>query len=340
MVTIRLIERRGPVLTPSNLACLAGVSTVNVSAGCAHGCVYCYGRGYSQYPGDDRVTVYRDTAARVAKELARKRRRPAAIYFCPSCDAFQPLDAILEQSYQSMAAALETGADVEFVTKGAIPDRFIDLFRRHPGRVSGQVGLTTLDDGLHTMLEPRAASVAERLRNITRLKEAGVSVSVRADPLIHGVTDGDATLKALMDACRERGITVLAASYLFLRPAITAGLRRHLADRSLTERILAPYAQGVRFTLRGGAGGGLALPEATRRATYERWVRLGMERGLQVHVCGCKNPDLSGDRCHLVRPVEEIPASLLWDSLAAPPSPPSMPTTHFIVRGATGSPGR
>jgi hypothetical protein len=38
-MSVRLIERRGAVLTPSGLACLAGVPTVNITAGCAHGCV-------------------------------------------------------------------------------------------------------------------------------------------------------------------------------------------------------------------------------------------------------------------------------------------------------------
>ena len=326
MVTVRFIERRGAVLTPSGLACLAGVPTVNISNGCAHGCAYCYGRGYSQYPGEGTVLVYRDTAARVAAELKQKRRKPVAAYFCPSCDAFQSLDAVLEQSYRSMAAILEAGVGVEFVTKGAVPDRFLDLFSRHPGRVSGQVGITTLDEALCRTLEPGAAPVAERLRSISRLKEAGASVSVRVDPLIHGVTDGDGDVAALMAACRERGVTDMAASYLFLRPAITSSLKRHVADRVLVERILAPYAEGVRFALRGGAGGGLALPEAIRRAGFERLKQLAAGHGLQVHICGCKNPDVARGRCHLVRDRSERdegrrPRSrtgLLWE---APPSP-------------------
>lgn len=301
MVSVVLMERRGAVLTSSGLACLAGVPTVNVSSGCAHGCVYCYGRGYSQYPGEGVVLVYRDTAERVKAELARKRRRPLAVYFCPSCDAFQPLDAVLEQTHQSMAAILDAGVGVEFVTKGAIPDRFLELFGRHRGRVSAQVGLTMLDDGIRAVLEPGAAPVAERLRSISRLEDAGVSVAVRADPLIHGVTDSDSGLAALVAACRERGVTDLAASYLFLRPAIVASLKRHVADRALVERILAPYAEGVRFALRGGAGGGLALPEAIRRAGFERMKRLAADHSLQVHVCGCKNPDVASGRCHLVR---------------------------------------
>ena len=326
MVNVRFVERRGAVLTPSGLACLAGVPTVNVSSGCAHGCVYCYGRGYSQYPGENVVLVYRDTAERVARELARKRCRPPAVYFCPSCDAFQPVGAVLELSHQSMAAILDAGVGVEFVTKGAIPDRFLDLFSRHRGRVSGQVGLTTLDDGLRATFEPGAAAVGERLRSIARLKEVGVNVSVRADPLIHGVTDGGSSLAALMAASRERGVSDLAASYLFLRPAIAASLKRHIVDRALVERILAPYTAGVRFALRGGAGGGLALPEAIRRAGFERMERLAAGHGLRVHVCGCKNPDVATGRCHLVRERSEggvgrrnqSRTGLLWES---PPSP-------------------
>ena len=301
MAIVRIIEHRGAVLTPSGLACLAGVPTVNISSGCAHGCVYCYGRGYSQYPGEGTVLVYRDTAARAERELARKRRKPTAAYFCPSCDAFQPVEAVLEETYRTMCVLFEAGVGVEFVTKGVVPDRFLDLFCRHRGRVSAQVGLTMLDDGLRAALEPGAAPVAERLLNVSRLKEAGARVSVRADPLIHGVTDGEANLAALMAACRERSVTDLAVSYLFLRPAIAASLKRHVADGALVERLLAPYAEGVRFALRGGAGGGLALPEAIRRSAFDRMKRLAADHGLQVHVCGCKNPDVSSGRCHLVR---------------------------------------
>jgi DNA repair photolyase len=200
-----------------------------------------------------------------------------------------------------MRVLLESGVGVEFVTKGAIPGRFLDLFRRHCGCVSGQIGLTTLDESLRAALEPGAAPVGERLANVSCLKEAGVSVAVRADPLIHGVTDGDGNVTALMAACRQRGVTVMAVSYLFLRPAIVASLKRHSSDRTFLKRILAPYAQGRRFDLRGGAGGGVALPEAIRSAAYKRLARLGTERGLQVHVCSCKNPDVASGRCHLVR---------------------------------------
>ena len=40
------VERKTPVLTPPRLACLAKIPTVNLTAGCAHECRYCYARGY------------------------------------------------------------------------------------------------------------------------------------------------------------------------------------------------------------------------------------------------------------------------------------------------------
>ena len=49
MVKLIRTKRRSAVLTPSSLACLSRIPTVNLTAGCAHGCLYCYTRGYRAY---------------------------------------------------------------------------------------------------------------------------------------------------------------------------------------------------------------------------------------------------------------------------------------------------
>ena len=301
MVTVHYTQRRGAVLTPSALGCLATVPTVNISAGCAHGCIYCYTQGYSQYPGEDVILVYSDTAARVLGELRRKRRRPPVVYFCPSCDPFQPVEAVLDATYETMKGLLEAGVGIEFVTKGCIPGRFFDLFGRHPGRVSGQLGLTTLDAALAAILEPGAAAAEARLESVSGLCRAGVEVSLRADPLIHSVTDTESNLATVLAAARARGIREVAASFMFLRPPIVAGLRRHIRDAALLDRILAPYREGIRFRLRGGQGGGQALPAALRREAFARLRKLTEKCGMTLHVCDCKNPDITDEGCHITR---------------------------------------
>jgi len=182
-----------------------------------------------------------------------------------------------------------------------VPGKFLDLFARHPGRLSGQVGLTTLDAGLAATLEPGAASPAARAESLGALCRAGVNVSLRADPLIHGVTDTEDNIAAVLTAAHAGGIREVAASFLFLRPAIAAALRGHIQDATLLNRILAPYRQGIRFRLRGGQGGGMALPEAIRREALARLRKVTERSGMTLHVCGCKNPDITEESCHITR---------------------------------------
>jgi len=301
MVKVTLIDRKSNALTPSSLRCLSHLPTINMTAGCVHGCAYCYIRGYSQYPGDDAVVVYRNTAEQVKRELKRKRKRPIAVYFCPSSDAFMPVHEVLEQSYRTMKLLLDQSVGVQFVTKGAIPERFFDLFAKCPELVAGQVGLTTLDERLNAKIEPKAAPAARRLNDLGRLIDIGVTASLRADPLIHGVTDADAGLDALFAETAKRGVRDVSASYLFLRPAIIGSLRRSIHDEELLRQILAPFDEAGRASFRtnGANNGGTSLPVELRRTELDRVRHIAERHGLALRICGCKNGDITNNKCHL-----------------------------------------
>lgn len=299
MVKVTLVDRKSNVLTPSNLRCLSHLPTINMTAGCVHGCAYCYIRGYSQYPGDEAVVVYRNTAEQVERELKRKKRQPIAVYFCPSSDAFMPVDEVLDQSYRTMSLLLERDIGVQFVTKGTIPDRFLKLFARRPELVAGQIGLTTLNAALNAAIEPHAAPAQQRLDDLGRLIDLGVTASLRADPLIHGVTDDDAGLDHLFAEAAARNVRDVSASYLFLRPAIVGSLKRSIHDPDLLRRIFAPFQDAARSPIRGNDSGGTALPTALRQTKLERARAIAARHGLRMQICGCKNSDLTSSRCHL-----------------------------------------
>ena len=76
MVEVILRQRRSAVLTPSALPCLRDVATVNLTAGCAHACLYCYARSYLSHPGDGTVVLYTNTLESIKRELGRKRSPP------------------------------------------------------------------------------------------------------------------------------------------------------------------------------------------------------------------------------------------------------------------------
>ena len=163
MTEVICTERKSAVLTPSSLACLAHVPTVNLTAGCAHECRYCYARGYLTYPGEGKVTFYTNTLAKLQEELRRKRKKPSTVYFSPSSDPFQPVPEVLDMTYDVFEFLLESEIGVAFVTKGRIPERHRTLLAAHAPLVQGRIGVITLDTAVAAAFEPFAAPPEVRL---------------------------------------------------------------------------------------------------------------------------------------------------------------------------------
>lgn len=306
MVTVVLRERKSAVLTPSSLACLAAMPSINLTAGCAHGCVYCYTRGYSTYPGDGRVVLYTNTLEKLKGELARKRVRPKAVYFSPSSDVFQPVPEVLAMAYEVMAFLLSNGVGVAFLTKGEIPARHMALLAAHASLVRAQVGLTTLDEGVIRTLEPYAAPPEARLAQIKALIDAGIATEVRLDPVVPGMTDSDESLAALLAAVGGAGVENVAVSALFLRPSLLSATHNPEGWRLLHGLKSRFFCHATRLGIHAERSQVLALEVEARELLYAR-VRLHAERiGLKVRICGCKNPDISKGSCNIAGRWSEV----------------------------------
>jgi DNA repair photolyase len=302
--------RRSAVLSNSDLPCLRDVATVNVTRGCAHTCVYCYARGYSTYTGDGRVVVYSNLPEKLQDELARKRKPVPRVYFSPSCDCFQPLDAVLDVTYEAMQVLLKRGISVAFLTKGAIPERFLRLFSTKPHLVHAQIGITTLDPALARAIEPNAAAPEERVRNIEQLAPLGVHTMARLDPIIPGLTDTDVSLSPLFKSISHAGAKSIVVNYLFLRSALSGKVLSVLRQvMGSVDDLRSLLSQGIDMPMYQDHSLIRVLPTEYRRANYER-IRLLAERcGLHVHLCGCKNSDITTERCLIAGP----PSRTLFD---------------------------
>jgi len=299
MVEVVHAERRSAVLTPSSLACLAHVPTVNLTAGCAHECRYCYARGYQTHPGEGKVRFYTNTLAKLREELRRKRKKPTTVYFSPSSDPFQPVPEVLKMAYDVFRFLLESEIGVAFVTKGRIPERHHNLLAAHALLVQGRIGLITLGPAVAAAFEPRAAMPEVRLAQAAELIGAGVPVEARLDPILPGVTDGADCLEPLCAALARIGVHKTAASVVFLRPAVIGSLRRHVENKLMLNRLLDCFARGERLAIHAGNSRVLALPASVRLEIMERLKSIARRYSLEVLVCACKNPDISSGSCHI-----------------------------------------
>jgi DNA repair photolyase len=306
---LEIVQRKSDVLKSSSLSCLGRSydATINLTRGCPHRCIYCYARGYRNYPGDDRVLLYANTVEKLREELLHKRRLPRTVYFSSSSDAFGPYRLLQRMTYEAMQLLLERGIHVSFLTKGYIWRRFYYLWRQYPGMVNAQIGLNTLNPKIASWLEPLAATPRRRLRNIKRLLATGIDVTVRIDPLVPYVTD---TPEQMTDLCRllaGMGVKNLATAYLFVRPRILRNILDDLPAPTLRRRMWEVYHAGATVPLHG-SGCAIRLPaKMYRMAGYDRLRRISSRFGLQLRLCSCKNPDLNlPDQCNLIAPAASL----------------------------------
>jgi DNA repair photolyase len=173
------------------------------------------------------------------------------------------------------------------------------LLAAHAPLVQGRIGVITLDTAVAAAFEPFAAPPDVRLSQAAELIGAGVLVEARLDPILPGVTDSSDSLARLCAALAAVGIRTIAASVLFLRPAVVGSLRRHVEDKQLVGRLLNFFASSEPMSIHAGNSRVRALPAAARLEIMDRLKSIARHYGLNVLVCACKNPDIASGSCHI-----------------------------------------
>ena len=186
--------------------------SLNPYRGCEHGCVYCYARPTHEYLGfslgldfESKIMVKEDAPILLRRELAAKRWTPQVVGMGGVTDIYQPVERKLELTRRCLEVFLDFRNPVTLVTKSHLVTRDLDLLRELSAfqAVSVAVSLTTLEDDLARVMEPRAASPARRLDAVRQLAEAGVHVGVLTSPIIPGLNDAE--IPSLVEAAAEAG---------------------------------------------------------------------------------------------------------------------------------------
>lgn len=217
--------------------------SVNPYRGCEHGCVYCFARPSHAYlglsPGLDfetRLIARPEAPARLEVELRARSYRVAPMAIGTNTDPYQPVEREFAITRRCLEVLSRFNHPVAVVTKGTLIERDLDILSDMAARGLAKVGVsvTTLDDRLARLLEPRAPSPARRLAVIRRLSDAGVPVRVMVSPVVPGLSDHE--IEAILEAAREAGAG--AASWIMLRlPREVSGLFQewlaaHYPDRA------------------------------------------------------------------------------------------------------------
>jgi DNA repair photolyase len=173
-------------------------TSINPYRGCEHGCIYCYARPTHEFLGfsagidfESRIMVKEDAPELLQHHLGTSSYRPQVIAISGVTDAYQPIERKLQLTRRCLEILLSFRNPVIIITKSQLVTRDIDLLAELSQVQAAAVflSITTLDEKLSRVMEPRAAIPAKRLEAIRQLSAAGIPVGVLIAPVIPGLTD-------------------------------------------------------------------------------------------------------------------------------------------------------
>jgi DNA repair photolyase len=195
---------------------------INPYQGCEHGCIYCYARNTHEYWGysagtdfEQNILVKKSAPDLLRKELNKPNWEVRPILIAGNTDCYQPIERKLKITRALLEVFQEFKHPLGVITKNSMVERDIDILQQLASENLARVtmSLTTLDETLKRIMEPRTSSVRQVLRTIRALSDAGIPVNVNVSPLIPGINHHEVfdIVKAVADA------GAISAGYIVVR---------------------------------------------------------------------------------------------------------------------------
>ncbi|MEO6584102.1 MAG: PA0069 family radical SAM protein [Ferruginibacter sp.] len=201
--------------------------SMNPYAGCEHGCIYCYARNVHEYWGysagldfEQKILVKTNAPQLLRKYLSHLKYKCAPIMLSGNTDCYQPA----EQKYRLTRGLLEVcnefNQPVGILTKNAYILKDKDVLQEMAKKniVSAMVSVTTFNEDLRRLMEPRTTTATQRLKVIEGLSKAGVRTGVMMGPMIPGLNEHE--MQRIMKAAADSGATFTAYTFIRLNGAI------------------------------------------------------------------------------------------------------------------------
>ncbi len=196
--------------------------SMNPYQGCEHGCIYCYARNTHQYWGfsagldfERNIIIKKNTVEVLEKQLSKPSWKPMTIMLSGNTDCYQPAERKMKLTRGILKTLLKFKHPVGIITKNALILRDLDLLieLNKLNLVHVSISITSLNEELRRMLEPRTVSSKRRLQVVEKLSEVGIPVNVMVAPLIPGLNSHEAP--KIIEESAKRG--ALSAGYTIVR---------------------------------------------------------------------------------------------------------------------------
>ena len=201
--------------------------SINPYAGCEHGCIYCYARNVHEYWGysagldfERKIIIKKNAPQLLRKFLLHPKWNGTPIMLSGNTDCYQPA----EQKYRLTRGLLEVcnefNQPVGILTKNSwiLKDKDILQEMAKKKLVSAMVSITSFNEDLRRIMEPRTTTANQKLKVINELSNAGVRMGIMMGPMIPGLNEHE--MQRIMKAAADNGATFTAYTFIRLNGAI------------------------------------------------------------------------------------------------------------------------
>jgi DNA repair photolyase len=201
--------------------------SMNPYQGCEHGCIYCYARNVHEYWGysagldfERKIIVKKNAPELLRKFLMNPKWECVPIGLSGNTDCYQPAEKKFGITRKLLEVCNEFNQPVGMITKNAGMLRDKDLLQEMASKklVSILVSITSFNEDLRRVMEPRTTTAKQRLRLIKEMSDAGVRMGVMLGPMIPGLNEHE--MQRIMKAASENGATFSAYTFIRLNGAI------------------------------------------------------------------------------------------------------------------------
>jgi DNA repair photolyase len=200
----------------------------NPYRGCLHSCIYCFARYTHSYLELDpehefetTIIVKKNAAMILRKELANPKWKKELVNLGSVCDPYQPIERKYEITREMLKEFQRYKTPITVATKSALVTRDKDILAEmsQDAYVDVVISISSVNDKIRKMVEPRASSFQKRLEAISELRESGVIVGALLMPIMPFLNDSENEIEALFRAASESGANYVIPGILYLTGA-------------------------------------------------------------------------------------------------------------------------
>jgi DNA repair photolyase len=203
--------------------------TINPYRGCSHACVYCFARPTHDYLGlgigtdfERKIVVKVNAVERLRAELRAPAWDGDHIAMGTNTDPYQHAEGKYHLTRGIVEALSGARNPFSILTKSTLILRDAAVLAAASARTDVGVSFSigTLDRAVWKLTEPGTPPPDRRVEALRRLTAMGIPCGVLVAPVLPGLSDSEAQINEVVEACADAGAESISGVALHLRGAV------------------------------------------------------------------------------------------------------------------------